>query len=772
MHKQIFLFFLLLYSYNLCSQCRTDSAHIAHYDINLSIIDFNNKQIQGFTEIKAVSKINHLNHINLDFAAFNIDSITISDVVTSLYTHSNETLNIQLPDNKSGDTISIRIYYQGTPYVDDYFGGFYFSSDYAFNIGCGFVSVPHNLGRAWFPCFDEYWDKSTYTFNIRTEKHKTAVCGGLLKDSLYLPDSTRLWIWELNSPIPSYLASVAVGEYLAFKDTFQGLSSTLPIEIYVPPTYLPLVEETFRLLKPVLRNFENKFGAYSWKRVGYIGVPFNKGAMEHSCNIAYPFFAINGNDMYMLLYAHELAHSWFGNLITCATAEEMWINEGFASYCEAITMEKLFPNSDPELDGYKSHMRDLHRYVLQNTHLKDEGYYALNKVPLEFTFGSTSYDKGSLVVHTLRHQLGDSLFFSGMKSLLNHFAFSTLNSETLFSYLSQNIGVDLTYFYNAWVNQPGFLDFLIDSIHSTDISQQYKVYLQQRLHQAQYYGNNVKLDLTFFSDDGQTYTETISCSGSYDSATVSIPFSPLFGVVDFYEKLSDACIDYNINISSIDGYQAPEANMSVEVDNVFDTAFIRIENHLVAPDTLKNDNPDIYRISDSHFWRIAYYPHAALEGSFYFNYEAYENNLDYNLVQGYTKDDIILLYRQDASKDWKIIQSTQRGTVATGSLQTTKILAGEYCLAIGNKENISIPAMEGINNYSIYPNPTSDYVDLLTDDLNLEIHLFDADGKLLLSSPILSKSTRISLKDYAKGIYIIKIVKDKQTVKYFKVVKI
>ena len=120
----------------------------------------------------------------------------------------------------------------------------------------------------------------------------------------------------IRLPIPSYLASVAVGEYLVYKDTFQGLSSILPIEIYVPPTYLPLVEETFRFLKPVLRNFENKFGAYSWERVGYIGVPFNKGAMEHACNIAYPLFAINGNDMYMLLYAHELAHSWFGNLIT------------------------------------------------------------------------------------------------------------------------------------------------------------------------------------------------------------------------------------------------------------------------------------------------------------------------------------------------------------------------------------------------------------------------------------------------------------------------
>ena len=112
------------------------------------------------------------------------------------------------------------------------------------------------------------------------------------------------------------------------------------------------------------------------------------------------------------------------------------------------------------------------------------------------------------------------------------------------------------------------------------------MYLHQRLHQAQHYGNNVKLDLTFFSDDGQIYTETISCSGAYDSATVSIPFSPVFGVVDFYEKLSDACIDYNINISTIDRYQAPEANLSVQADKVFDTAFIRLENHLVAPDTL------------------------------------------------------------------------------------------------------------------------------------------------------------------------------------------
>lgn len=749
-----FLIFRLGYSQN-----RTDSVHVLHYDLSLSIIDFTNHTISGQANLMVSPEINNLPYLNLDLLALTVDSVFVNDVNTS-FTHQNSLLHIPLNTNNTiGDTIAVSVYYHGTPTRDSYWGGFYYSGQYAYNIGVAFNSIPHNFGRCWFPCIDMFTDKSTYTFRIRTEKNKMAVCGGLLTDSLTLSDSTRIWRWELAEPIPTYLASVAVGEYKVYKDTFNGLSGVVPIEIYTPPSYINNVSGSFINLKTILRNYENFFGPHRFVRVGYVGVNFNSGAMEHATNIAYPQIAINGNLDNQSLYAHELSHSWFGNLITCQNAEEMWINEGFARYSEALIVEALTP------DQFAASMRNLHRSVLKNAHQDDGGYYALNAVPQNVTYGTTSYDKGAIVVHTLRNYLGDSLFFTGIKSLLTQYAFQNISSDTLFSYISQVTGVPLMEFYEGWVNQPGFLHFSIDSIRLIpSTTNQYRVYIRQRLHQATNYSNNNRIDLTFFSSNRAEYTITnFEFSGQYGTAEVTLPFQPIFGVVDYHEKMADAIIDYNSAIATTGTKNFSDAGFSITVNNIADSILFRTEHNLVAPDPLQNQNPDIYRISDSHYWRIEYAGSDTFQGYMQFKYYAgLPTQLDYNLMQGYNADDLVLLYRRDASEEWRIIPFTRTGTLYSGNLRTNAIFPGEFTIGVGNSEIVIDE--EDDEQMTIHPNPASGHIMItISPSINkiTKIELLDTNGKIVKSIKMKESQTLIDISDLSKGTYLIRVTSKK-----------
>ena len=176
------------------AQQRTDSLHVAHYDLNLSVVDFTGHTIDGYTDLTVVAKVNNLTQVRLDLKALTTDSVFVNNVATT-FSHIGESLFVNIPAMQNGDTAILRVHYHGTPAHDSYFGGFYFNGQYAYNYGVALNDVPHSYGRCWFPCLDECTDKSSYSFHIRTESDKRGICNGLLTDSLLLSDGTKLWSW-------------------------------------------------------------------------------------------------------------------------------------------------------------------------------------------------------------------------------------------------------------------------------------------------------------------------------------------------------------------------------------------------------------------------------------------------------------------------------------------------------------------------------------------------------------------------------------------------
>ena len=737
---------LLLAVFSGLAQQRTDSVHVAHYDLHLSVVDFTSHVIDGYTDITVVPKVNNLSQLRLDLMALTTDSVFVNQTPAP-FTHIGQSLLVTLPVLQTGDTAVVRVHYHGVPSHDGSFGGFYFKGEYAYNVGVALSDIPHSYGRCWFPCMDEFTDKSSYSFHIRTQNGKRAICNGLLTDSLTLADNTRIWSWQLDEPVPTYLVNLAVGNYLCYADTFQGAEKVIPIEIYASPNIYPNIPASFIHLKPVLRKYEEFFGPYRWPRVGYVCVAMTGGAMEHATNISLPNAAVNGTLAYEGTIMHELFHHWFGDLITCERPEEMWINEGFADYSEALVQEWLY-------DNYDEHIRDLHATTLQTLAKQDEGLYPLDNVPQDHTYGMHSYQKGGLVIHTLRNYMGDSLFFSSLRQLLDHFAYQNVNSEEFFTYLSQVSGMNLMDFYEDWIHQPGFLDFDVDKIvnHACGI---YAVVVRQKGYGTNHLGTNVPVDVTLVSGDMEfSTTEHQLVSGDSTELMVLSSFNPAFVILDHHGKLNDATIDDTRKVAEPGNISFTNTYCSAQISQLSDTSLIHVEHHYVAP-TAPSPLPEGYiRFSQTHYWTVNY---AGTEptGVWRFQLKRTNGQPDYNLLDGgFDIENLKLMYRPDGQSAWTPVEYTRTGSPYNSTITTTDMLAGQYCFAVA-EQGVSTVERPGVR-LSVYPNPADDTIILKTEaDKADKAVVFDSLGHKVKTLKISEETQTINVSNLSSGNYII-----------------
>lgn len=738
MRKTIVAFCIILCSVAASAQMKSpgsDSVDVISYSIHIDTVNIAGQQIYGFTDIAFSPKVNNLQFIPLDLLELNVDSVFLESALNSDWTYNDTLLMIKSPTPLAdNDTFHLRVFYHGHPVIDPSgWGGFYFQSPYAYNLGVGFEDNPHNYGRVWFPCIDDFTDKAYYECFITTDTSQMAVCGGALTDSVF-SGSRVTWHWELAEPIPTYLASMAVGPYECATDTFNGINGPVPVNIYVASSYVSKIPGTFAHLNQVLSAFESHFGPFLWERVGYVGVPFNSGAMEHATNIALPNAVITGNTSYESLCFHELSHHWFGDLVTCATPEEMWINEGWAVFSEFIMEESLY--GYPAMQDY---VRGKLASVLRTAHIDDGGFYPVGNVPHNITYGTTVYDKGALVAHTLRNYIGDSLFFPALKTYFDSLKFGNASNDQLRNILSSSTGINLDDFFEAWVMREGFPHFDVDSMNIVPGSgnSTVTVYLRQKLYGTSQFANSNRVELTFMDSLWHSYTVTAEFSGQTGSDVFTVPFTPTLVIVDKDEKTCDAIVSYNRVFTSSESVSLGDVFADVIVNSLSDSIYIRTEHHKVAPDPVVS-NPGIYRISKSRYWRIAGIIPQNTDFQLRFDYNRTSVFFDLDLLPTTASvDSLILVYRQDPAHDWEIFPFTRGGNVYGGTLTTPFGRTGEYAFAIGEPGQSGI--YENIENLEmdIYPNPATE--ELFIDNVPQycsTISICDATGKTILTFKI------------------------------------
>lgn len=448
---------------------------LTHYDLHMDTIVFNPKQLYARAGVTFLATTSPITSVTLDLLKFTIDSVFAPNyAVTRSYNDTLLTIQFS-PSVNTGDSVLVWIHYHGEPQQDaSGWGGFYFSQNFAFNLGVGFMADPHNFGRAWFPCEDNFTSRARYDFHITTAAGSMAFCNGTLVQSVTNPNGTITRHWKQQQTIPSYLASMAVGPYHSLERTSNGL----PVQWAAQPVDTNAVLATFSNLDTTLAAYINAYGAYPFDKVGYCLVPFNSGAMEHAASIHIGRAFVNGTQTYATLWAHELAHMWWGDKVTCETAEDMWLNEGFASYNEAFYTQNV-----SGVTAYRDWIRTNHRKVLQFAHTpaQDGSYLTMNQIPHAYTYGFHVYQKGADVVHTLRHYMGDQEFYTGCQYYMNNRAYSHANSTNLRDDLTTGSGVNMNRFFDDWIFTPGFPHFSIDSvIHVPGGLDHMFVYVRQR----------------------------------------------------------------------------------------------------------------------------------------------------------------------------------------------------------------------------------------------------------------------------------------------------
>jgi len=758
----------------------SDSIDIRHISLHLDITDYGSQVIRGSAVVDIQAKVDNIVELPLDLITEEIDSIMDGDGNMLSFTHVAELLKISLADVlMTGDTALITIYYGGEPAQDATWGGWYWNGDYSYQLGVAFDALPHNFGRAWFPCFDNFVERSTYSFFITTTTDKKAFCNGLLQDSTLLPDDKIVWHWECQQTIPSYLASVAVSTYSTVYDVHPGMLENIPIQFAAKAEDTTDMKNSFVHLHDAMEAFELSYGPYAWDRVGFTVVPFNGGAMEHSMNIAYPLFAVNGTLTWETLYAHELSHQWWGDLVTTSKAEEMWLNEGWAVFSEHLFTEAVYG-----YDAYLEAVKANHLDVLHYAAAKDgNNYFAISDVPQTHTYGATTYNKGAAVIHSLRGYLGDDLFFSCINSFLEANKFTDINAAELRDHLTACGGVDMHDFFEDWVYQPGSLAFEVDNVGIVDASP-YAICIQQKGNHVDHLGNNVPLMIYNVGADGTVY-DSLSVLMSGEKMMFYWEHSGLgpFYIIDLRDQLNDAVTQDFKHITLAGEYDMENALIDLEITSITGDAWVHAEHYWVAADGFKTTTPGLH-VNTQRYWRVnTYLPFGTeLEATMGYNGQMTLGGgyLDSEFITN-SEDSLVLLYRNNNDDDWREYEyytlntwgnaNDKRGIFVLNALNT-----GEYAIGIYDHSIPDMPLdtntmcldMGTINSYNaseikIYPNPggASVQVQVPGNFLQYNLLLTDMFGRTLYKTRIVQEATTIPTENLPSGTYQLYVENDR-----------
>jgi len=734
-----------------------DSLHVRHYDIRIDSIHFSQQKIWGVTQLTIEAKVDGLDQISLSLDGFTVDSVLSHGQVLN-HSYDNLNLRISLPNTlNEGETDTISVVYHGSPAQDNSWGGFYWQgTSYAFNMGVGFDEIPHVFGRAWFPCLDVFTDRATYDFHIKVPSAYQAFCNGELLQTEVHGNGTKTYHWSLAQTIPTYLASMAVAQYHFLERTYSGI----PTVWAALPQDTMSVLNTFQHMQEAVDAFTTSYGPYRWNKIGYALVPFNAGAMEHasSIHIGKPF--VNGSLTYETLWAHELSHMWWGDLVTCENQENMWLNEGFAAYSEALFNEAVYGE-----EAYKNWIRANHRKVLQFAHVTDGDYYAMNAVPGNVTYGSTVYEKGPEVVHTLRNFMGDILFFQACRDYMDTLAFGNADSHDLRDVFAASSGLNLDPFFDGWVFEPGFPHWQIDSVYvfANPIPTVYQIRVHLRQKQrgnSHLYKMNVPITLT---DGLQNLDVVLDMEHDTQSFDIVCPFIPKMVTIDRWEKMSDAIADFEKEISSTGNQNFSQTNVSIDVQTVGNgTSIVRIEDHFVEPDGFIGQNSGIV-LNPYHYWSVDGIFADGFHAEATFKYNGSTNTsqgwMDNDLIVD-TEDSLIFMYREGVGSEWQEVNGYVMVTGASltnkqGTVDIDTLRKGEYVLARRDFTAGISSRMPSETPTFAYPNPNSGVFNIQIPSGKWNLELFDLSGKRIANWAV-TNGQQIRTEGLAKGQYLLR----------------
>ncbi len=423
--------------------------------------DWEKEQVIGQATLKLKPTFYPQRTLTLDAKGFEFKSIKLgSNAGQDLkYTYDGREVTIELPrEYQRGQEYEVFLDYTATPSASG--GSAAITSDkglFFINPDGSEPNKPQQIwtqgetehNSRWMPTIDQPNERSTQEFWITVDNKYKTLSNGLLISSEPTGPIMRTDYWRMDQPHAPYLHMIAVGEFAKVDDQWRNV----PLSYYVEEKYEPHAKEIFAHTPEMLEFFSELLGVdYPWPKYAQIVVrDYVSGAMENTSAVIFGEFvqkddrelAEDNND---LIVAHELFHHWFGDLVTTESWSNLTLNEGFANYSEYLWFEH-----HDGIEAAEDHrLNELEGYLGSG---RGGGFHPLIWYQYdseEDMFDGHSYNKGGLVLHMLRKQLGDEAFFAGLQRYLKEHQYTAVEVDELRIAFEDTVGEDLHWFFDQW----------------------------------------------------------------------------------------------------------------------------------------------------------------------------------------------------------------------------------------------------------------------------------------------------------------------------------
>ena len=409
---------------------------VVYYRLDLDI-QVLQERIQGYVQMVARVVDGPINVVELNLHnSMTVDSV-VADSGPLSFNHLDHILTVTLDkDYANNETISFQVYYQGDP-TSTGSDAFVFTT---YNSKPHFWTLSEPYGaREWWPCKDVPEDKAdSVDIIVRVPDGMSVASNGLIVSEQSDGVNTTFH-WKERYPMVTYLVSLAGYEYTRYSDTYQTLDGgTMPIDFFVYPEHYQNSDfrDNYARTKDMITAFAGYFGEYPFvtEKYGHAEFLWGGGIEHQTCS------SLTGYGTGLI--AHELGHQWWGDMITCRDFHHIWLNEGFATYCEALWRE------------YDEGTAAYHDEMAANEYKGPGTIYVEDDTDENEIFdGNLSYSKASWVLHMLRHVVGDSVFFDILHAYYadSRYQYGTAVTEDFQGVCESVSGLNLDKFFQQWI---------------------------------------------------------------------------------------------------------------------------------------------------------------------------------------------------------------------------------------------------------------------------------------------------------------------------------
>ena len=441
-------------------ESRAESTHaydVLKYELD-AVVPMTGRNMEGVNRISCRSQEDNLSTLVLHSCTLTIDSVKV-DGITATFSAAGESLVINSPQMyNSGDSFDIEVAYHGSWNVtSDQTGFVFYPKNYNSNT---LHALAYTLGEAWdarrwMPCYDEPYDKADHGCVLRVTVPDTCIvcANGELVSLVINPNGTKTFTWQEDYPITTYLMHFGVSTYAQWSDWYySNAGDTVEIRHFMWPEDSAFSHTSFQYLPDAMYLFDSLYGPYPFDRYGQdVVYPYAWGGMEHQeMTTIHRSWLLNQSERGM---AHELAHMWWGDMVTCVDFRDIWLNEGFATYSDANYIWYRFGHTD---------FINLMQSRAQTYFQEDAAWrHSLYDPPLSelFNYGYT-YCKASWVMHMLRY-LDQDDYLPAVAAYGDSFDYGNASTEDINAVFSAVYGMDLTWFFDEWVYGQGYPQYRV-----------------------------------------------------------------------------------------------------------------------------------------------------------------------------------------------------------------------------------------------------------------------------------------------------------------------